>query len=583
MSRRSSLIVLIAFALAGGAYYFSRRTSVVLPPERQYSALPAQFRAALLQARAEARAHPSVERIEKLARLYQANRLFGEAATVYKDLGSGLSPEDHYDLALLSLDEGDLPRAARELEAVERGAPDYKRAQSTLAEVWFKLGKSAEAETVYRKILVAKPDDPAAELGLARIELQRNDDEKAAARLENLLAKHPEQTDGIALLSQLWARRGNAERAAALAKWSRQRPAPVEDDPWREHLLQSCYNIQTLSLEFENYANAGQLAKALPLLDRVEALDPQNWIPDLLRGWSQAQAHHLDEAIASYQRALDKKGDKEKIVPIMTAALVEKGAEAEALKLCAEASSELPDSMPILTAYESLVSKSSDKSTDAQLLKRMIAKEPFTYSTNLKLSKIYWETGRYPEALPYLKQIADLYPADVTSRALLGQYYVSIDQAALAIPYIEQALAHEKEGRVRPQLQALLGSAYVNAASALSSAGKYEEAGEAAEKAADVLSNDVRPISVAAENFAAAKNYRHAETALQKLISLQPDNPTLYLSLGDVEAEAGESTKAQEHWQMALERLPANDTELRAELKSRLGRAGAEEMQSIKR
>jgi tetratricopeptide (TPR) repeat protein len=357
----------------------------------------------------------------------------------------------------------------------------------------------------------------------------------------------------------------------------------VEDDPWREHLLQSCYNIQTLSLEFENYANAGQFAKALPLLDRVEALDPHNWIPDLLRGWSQAQAHHLDQAIASYRRALDKKGDKEKIVPIMAAALVEKGSDADALKLCAAASQELPDSMPILTAYENLVSKNNDPATDAELLKRMIAKEPFTYSTNLKLSKIYWSTGRYAEALPYLKQIADLYPSDVTSRALLGQYYVSTDQASIGVPYIEQALEQEKDGQIREQLRTLLGSAYFKAAAAFSSAGKYEQAGEVAEKAAGVLSNDVRLLSVAAENFAAAKNYRRAEAALQKLISLQPDNPTLYLSLGDLEAEEGESAQARQDWQMALARLPAGDTELRPELQSRLSRVGSTEGQKTKR
>jgi tetratricopeptide (TPR) repeat protein len=171
----------------------------------------------------------------------------------------------------------------------------------------------------------------------------------------------------------------------------------------------------------------------------------------------------------------------------------------------------------------------------------------------------------------------------VTSRALLGQYYVSTDQASIGVPYIEQALEQEKDGQIREQLRTLLGSAYFKAAAAFSSAGKYEQAGEVAEKAAGVLSNDVRLLSVAAENFAAAKNYRRAEAALQKLISLQPDNPTLYLSLGDLEAEEGESAQARQDWQMALARLPAGDTELRPELQSRLSRVGSTEGQKTKR
>jgi tetratricopeptide (TPR) repeat protein len=326
-----------------------------------------------------------------------------------------------------------------------------------------------------------------------------------------------------------------------------------------------------LSLEFENYANTGQLAKALPLLDRVESLDPHNWIPDLLRGWSQAQAHHLDEAITSYRKALDKNGDKEKLIPLLASALREKGAKAEALKICAKASAELPDSMPILVAYEAIVAEGNDRKTDALLLKRMLEKEPFTYSTHLKLSKLYWEAGQQDEALPYLKQIAELYPADVTSRALLAEYYVSKDQPSLAIPLLEQALQRvENTDPARPQLRSSLANAYLKNAIALSSGAKYEEAGEAAEKASELLPTDLPALSVAVENFAQAKNFRRAEAGLQKLIRLQPDNPTLYLSLGDVEAQQGRTAEAREHWQMALERVPAADTELRPELQSRL-------------
>jgi len=574
--RRYSLPALLLLTVLSLGYIFAKRRAVPLPAEKEYSQLPVQFRDALQRARADVRNNPSPKAIEQLARLYQSNRLFSEATLVYKDLGTQISAEDRYDLALLSLEEGDLPQAALELQGVLKIAPDYRPAEITLAEVWFKLGKTADAETAYHHILCVVPDQPAANLGLARIELQQGHDEKAAALLEALLAKHPEQTDAVALLSQLWSRRGNADRANALAKWSRQRPAPVPDDPWRENLLRSCYNIQTLSLEFENYANAGQLEKALPLLDRVESLDPKNWIPDFLRGWSQAQSHHLDDAVASYRRALEKGGDKEKLVPLLAAALNEKGENAEALKVCADAAQELPDSMPILVAYENIVSKRGDTAGDARLLKRMLEKEPFTYSTNLKLSRIYWESGHHDDAVPYLKQIADLYPADVTSRALLGEYYVSKNEPILAISFLEAASNHAEDNpEARSRLRSLLGNAYLQKSIAMASAGKFEEAGEAAERAGEFLPGDVRTFSAAAENFAQAKAFSRAGAALQKLISLQPENPTLYLSLGDVEAQDNQLGKAREHWQMALERTPPSDAELRPEIQSRLRESGS--------
>lgn len=538
--RRLFFIALTAVAVAAAAYVFDPRARLILPAEKEYPQLPRQFHEALRERRAEVKTDGAVSAIESLGRLYQANRLYAEAAIVYKNLGKRLSLEDHYDLALLALDQGDLIEAARQLGSVAANAPRYKPAAATLAEVWFKLGKPVEAEAIYLKTLSSDADDADANLGLARIELQKGEDEKAAVRLEKLLVKHPEQTGGIALLSQLWMRRGNLERAHTLAKLSRQRPAPIEDDPWREHLLQSCYDIQALSLEFENYANAGQLVKALPLLDRVELLDPKSWIPDLLRGWSQAQTHHLDQAIASYHRALEKNGDREKLIPLLASALKELGHDSEALKLCAAASNDLPDSMPILTAYEALLGKTKDSETEARVLKRMLEKEPFTYSTNLRLSELYWEAGRRDEAARYLKQIAELYPADITSRALLGEYYISNEESELAIRLLEQALEHVGNNeQARVQLRSLLGQAYLNYAVASSSSGKYRDAGDAAEKAYGFIPSNPQLLSLAAENFAQAKDYPRAEQALRKLIVLQPDNPTLYLSLGDLEADQG--------------------------------------------
>jgi Flp pilus assembly protein TadD len=67
------------------------------------------------------------------------------------------------------------------------------------------------------------------------------------------------------------------------------------------------------------------------------------------------------------------------------------------------------------------------------------------------------------------------------------------------------------------------------------------------------------------------KDFRGAEQALEKMSALEPAEPMIQLSLGDVIYQAGDRDRAREHWQRALQLSPANATELRDALGLRLG------------
>lgn len=552
-----------------------RRNIPKLPAEGAYKNLPASFAVALQAGRTRVRDGGYLSSdVRALAHLYQANRLNDEAGACYDILrGSqdGLIAQDHYYLADIAQYRGDLERAQAELLAVTRSAPEYLPAHLALAEVLFKSGRTDDAEKEYKAILSLETNQPQAMFGLARVELLRGSDEAAISRLEALLSVHPEMTPAAALLAQVFNRRGEEKRAAAMTQWSRQRHEPVPEDPWMDSLLADCYDVQRLSLKFEEYFASGQIALAVPLLKRVEDLDPGSPIPQLLRGWTAAQAHNETEAVRQYSMALEKGGDPEKICPLIVHSLFAVGKVQEAAALMADYYAKKPDSVPILIAYSEVALRQGDTSRARVLLEKVVDKEPFLYSANMNLARILWASGDRDQAAKCLERVARTSASDVPSRALLGEYYLGKSDPSSAIGPLEQA-----EALVSPRspeqrsLTPMLYSAYLEAGSADEEKEHTADAVARYDKA--ILLEPENPAGYARKAVACARSrqFAAAAEALRKIESLQPSNPTVYLSLGDVLYQGGDRDQARLNWQKALALTAAASTDLRNALAQRL-------------
>jgi hypothetical protein len=127
-----------------------------------------------------------------------AERLYGEAQTRYR--GVSPFPVARLDLqhGLTWLELGDLGRARARFDAAQRRVPAYAPAQGHLAEVEAVLGEREVAIARLRP-LVNVSDDPDYAASLARILRQVGRVEqasewrsKAAARYDQLVARHPE-------------------------------------------------------------------------------------------------------------------------------------------------------------------------------------------------------------------------------------------------------------------------------------------------------------------------------------------------------------------------------------------------------
>ena len=579
---RWAVVGCAGLAITAGFILSRRNGSPELPAVSRYEKLPEVFNQTLPSTHRKARAQPTdPEEVRKLARLYQANRLFPEARACFQVIAAtpaGLGARDHYYLADIAANQGDLDSAQAELRATLKIEPRYLPAHLALAEALFKSGREEDAAKEYSAILASEAGQPQASLGLARIELQRGEEEAAVARLEDLMAGHPASTGGAALFAQVLERRGETDRAIAMTQLSVQKPEAPPPDPWLDALLADCYDVQRLSITFEEYFKAGKMAEATPLLDRLAVLDPQGPITMMFSGFSHARALEHITAIREYYAALAKGGDPEKICPSLVQSLLALGKGSEALGLMADYYGKMPGSIPLAMAYSDVAIRQGDGKLARGLLETILQKQPSLLAQNMSLAKILWTAGERDAAAKCLRRVATVYANDVPSRALLGEYYLGKSDPVAAITPLKEAIAQAAaQTPARESLAALLDTAYLQAGSAAAESGHFAEAADYADQAIRLVPADLKGYAGKAEACVQLKQFHQAAEALQRMVALQPDNPTIYLSLGDVQYQEGEAGQAQRQWQKARQLAAAGDADLIAALDLRLsGRITAE-------
>ena len=65
-----------------------------------------------------------------------------------------------------------------------------------------------------------------------------------------------------------------------------------------------------------------------------------------------------------------------------------------------------------------------DNKLARSLLSEVLREEPNLYMPNMSMVQILWDAGEHDAAAQCLQRVARVFPADVDSRGLLGQYYM---------------------------------------------------------------------------------------------------------------------------------------------------------------
>jgi tetratricopeptide (TPR) repeat protein len=520
--------------------------------------------------------------VRRLARLYHANGHFDQARQCYDLIaggGDGLNPQDHYFLADLSFRLGDLAGARTHLREVLKLQPDYVPAHLAVARALLKSGETEEAEQEFRAVLARVPDHIEATVGLARLALARGDDRAALTRLEELVAARPEATSALALLAPLVERSGDPDRAVALREMSQQRPEPAAADPWMSELETEVYDVRLLGLRFEELMRSNEVAAAKEFLRRIEEIEPGTPVVHLLQGAAAAQARRHADAVVHFEAALGLGGDPERICPVLVTALLALERIEAALKLMAEHHTKRPDSIPLTVAYSEVMLKAKGHPGARAIFSRVLEQQPYLVPQNMALAEILWAEGNDAEAADCLRRVAQVDATHLPARALLGEYHLHRADPASALPVLEEARALAPvDPAARQQIESSLVAAHLMAAQRALQVNGAQAALRHVDRAREVSPHAPEVHAARAQVFARLGDHDGAAEALGRLAALQPGNPTVLLSLGDVRLQQGRRDLAIQHWSAARDLVAPGDHPLRAAVDQRLGRLSSAEV-----
>lgn len=225
----------------------------------------------------------------------------------------------------VALAGGELDRAARELEELERLGADQATRWQLGAFLVEQRGDLGRAVSLLRQAAALHPSWRIL-LDLAAVELRHGEGDDAGRHLEQLLARSPDHFDALSLLAQIELLAGNLPRAIELyAALTRRAPGfieysnlgvaellagrlgPARDDLARAYAMQprnptAVYNLADAELLLGEHAAArARYQEVLALLDKVP---DEDWSSRLARAQALAHLGEPARAVAELDGAL---------------------------------------------------------------------------------------------------------------------------------------------------------------------------------------------------------------------------------------------------------------------------------------
>ncbi len=300
------LVVLVVGGAGVGGYFAWWPRPLAVPPIRT-EGLDAEVAAAIEQARADVVARPrSAAAWGTLGMVLFAQDLYTECEPILSE-AERLDPTDArwpYFRGLAVI----LSRPDEGIGLLERAvqlAPASVSAQLRLAEEYWKLERTDEADTIFRALLDEEPANARALLGHGRVLLRRGECQDALEPLTLAAADPTAQHSAHIALAEACLRLGDAGRAET------ERRAAAEgggDLPWHDTILAEAdrfrLGLQPRLQTTMRLADQGRVDDALALIDQVLEDHPASDEAHLTRARVLIRAHRFAETEKELGRAL---------------------------------------------------------------------------------------------------------------------------------------------------------------------------------------------------------------------------------------------------------------------------------------
>jgi tetratricopeptide (TPR) repeat protein len=241
----------------------------------------------------------------------EANGIVGAARDAYAS-AAARQPADAkwwYRLAVVEARSGRVDEAIGDMHRAIDANGTYAPAHWRLGLWLLDRDDTDAAERAFLRAREIEPRDVSAAVGLARVYLQRMQNQSAADLLERTLAENPGDRYAMQLLGTAYRRLGRAEEAEfALAVG--ESGEPVWSDPWTDEMLQFRRGFAVRLKDATQYFVAGRMAEAMALLQQLRLEKPDDIALLNHLGEVLVAAGKLDEGVAMLEQVVA--GDPER-------------------------------------------------------------------------------------------------------------------------------------------------------------------------------------------------------------------------------------------------------------------------------
>ena len=516
-----------------------------LPALPNLTAVPAPLARKLEAAQGDAQSWRGGEQgVAALGRLYHANGYTKEAEACWAILRQSEPRNARWvyylaDLRSAVSDTTGMEALLRETTAL---APDYAPAWLKLAAVEFKTGELEAAKRDYRRRLVLLSQDPYAELGLARIELQHGDAAAARARLDRIVQHDPGFSAAHNLYAEILAGAGDAE-GASLHRFlgglaGRFRDA---DDPWLEELQADCYDVNKLTVlaSVEDLTNHGDHGVAL--LERALEVEPND--ARIYAQLGNAYVHRDDakRALAEFDRGSTRPNANSDFFASYSQACLAAGDAERAREVADRGLARWPDAADLHTARGNALSALGQTDAAIASYRRAVTLAPNVCQVHFNLGNALRQQGATEEGMAELRRALQLEPTFAKALIVLGEAELEAGRLSEAEKYVRPLYRHYP-GLVSSRR--LMTRWCLMAGVAAARAGSFAEA-ERDLRDGIAISPDMPELQGRLGLvYAQQGRFDAAATALETYHRLKPEEPMSSLLLGQVYARLGRSSDA---------------------------------------
>jgi tetratricopeptide (TPR) repeat protein len=451
----------------------------------------------------------------------------------------------YYHLALANIYEDDAvtymsqdyaSRAVDEYKTALNADPDSPLLNNGLADLYFRIGRTHDAEVTAKSLLAKSPDDLDAHKLLGRIYLRELGDgsnapsstsssanvlDQAIAEYARIVALEPKSVEDRMVLGQLYTVKHQSQKAEEQFKVAQSL------DPDSEEVV---LNLARL------YADSGDLAHAVKVLEAVPESDRSSKMEFAL-GAAYDQMKDTHKAIDAYRRAADMEPEDVDTLRALAQALLNDDQLDEALKQYQEIAEADPDDVSTLV-HICEIQRRQGKFDDAlTTIRKARKKDPENLEAGYNEGILLDHLGRTDEAAQDYEKMVEL-----TSHAN-GAYTADeknnrgIFLERLASVYHEQNKVDQAIATYEKMIDLggdMAERGYQGEVETYHDAMMYDKAVAAARKAADAQPKERGPKLVLAEALADDGKAEDALTLAKGLVDNSKDDRTTWLELSEL-------------------------------------------------